>query len=108
MLRELVQVLAAAISGSESKQQQIVIELRRLNENIERIYPKPVAEPPPPDDVTLGDDPYTLSMAEDARNALRDELQRDPTPDEILERVRIWTDRRDPIRGRGNPSGYGG
>lgn len=96
----LMKLLIRVIGTYALYQAEIVAELKVLNRHIERIYPPTKTTAPPADEPLLGDDPYTLSMAEDANLALRHELGREPSSEEILERMKVWRERRDPIAPR--------
>lgn len=96
-----LKLLIRALGVFASHQAAIANELKILNKHIERIYP-PAKETSAPqaEDPLLGDDPYTLAMAADAEMTLRHELGRDATSEEILARMRIWNERRDPMPAR--------
>jgi hypothetical protein len=95
-------LLIRALGIYASHQAAIANELRILNAHIARIYPieKPTHVPTVVDEPMLGDDPYTLAMAADAEMTLRQELGREPSVEEILARMKVWQNRRDPMQGR--------
>jgi hypothetical protein len=93
-------LLIRALGIYASHQAAIANELRILNAHIARIWPVEKPAAPQADEPMLGDDPYTLSMAADAEATLRQELGREPSTEEILARMTVWQNRRDPMQGR--------
>lgn len=95
-----LKLLIRALGVFASHQAAIANELKILNNHIARIYPVQKATAPQVDEPLLGDDPHTLAMAADAEQTLRNELGREPSVEEIVARMDVWRERRDPIASR--------
>ena len=100
-----LKLLIRALGVYASHQAAIANELKILNRHIARIWPEVHERPAPAEEPLLSDDPYTIAMAEDAAVTLQHELGRAPSSEEVVERMRVWKERRDPVAGR--PSGPG-
>ena len=95
----LLRLLVKALQLHAAQQARIADQLAILNRHVARIWPvAPDLRPdtPPVPDLGFPDDDYTLSNAEDARAQLAQELLREPSTEEILERMQLWRERRQP------------
>ncbi len=101
----LLRLLIRAIATYAGHQAAIATELKILNKHIERIWPPAKQGLPVTEEPLLGDDYYTLALAADAESVLQQELGRAPSTEEILERMKVWQERRDPLVSRGAVAG---